>query len=187
MTEDVPPNRPFGRIEFPGQAERHCSTTFESLPYWGTDNYISVDRNQGILTLKKSPGLLPKRDNGIRMLNPPTKIKITSTCSLYYGNVPKYFYVTINIIVFHSKFGDRFLKKYNSLALDKMIATNRLILTRRERSSQLHRMMRMVSKNENPEAHEEMIASVEVKTALEKAINHTLATYIPKRQGKRTR
>ena len=187
MTEDVLPGQTFGRIESP---ERHCKTTFKCLLSWGTYNVISVDRNKGTLTLRKPPNLLPKRSNGIRMLDPPTKIKITSICNhkyRYYRNQGKYFYVTIKIFVFPSEFGDRFLNKYDSRALDRMVTTNTLEVNAKERSSQLHRMMRMVSKNENPETHEEMMASVRVKTALEKAINQILATRIPKIQGNRTR
>ena len=185
MTKDVLPGQTFGRIESP---EGHCKTTFKCLSPWGTYNVIFVDSNKGTLTLKKSLDLLPKRYSGIRMLDPPTKIKITSICD-HYGSKRKYFYVTINIkiFVFPSKFGDRFLNKYNSRALNRMVTTNTLKMNARERSSQLHRMMRMVSKNENPETHEEMMASVRVKTALEKAINQILATCIPKIQGNRTR
>ena len=178
MTKDVLPGKPFGRIESP---ERHCKTNFTCLSRW-RNSFISVDSNKGTLTLKKSLDLLPKRYNGIRTLDPPTKIKITSICGYY-----RYFYVAIKIFVFPSKFGDRFLNKYDSQALNTMVTTNTLKMNARERSSQLHRMMRMVSENENPETHEEMMASVRVKTALEEAINQILATYIPKIQGIRTR
>ena len=187
MTKDVLPGQPFGRIESP-IAERHCKTTFKCLS--GTYSFLSVDSNKGTLTLKKSLDLLPKRYSGIRTHDPPTKIEITSICGFehrYYGNERKYFYVTIKIFVFPSKFGDRFLNKYDSRALNRMVTANTLKMNARERSSQLHRMMRMVSENENPETHEEMMASVKVKTALEKAINQILATYIPKIQGIRTR
>ena len=161
ITTDVPRGRPFGRIESP---EYKCNAIFECL---FSSKYLTVDRFKGTLTLLKNPFLLPKRYDGIHKLDQPLKIRVS--CRSYRRNT--IFIITVNLFAFPPKFGDDFLTIYNSYTLDKMVKANKLIYREEERSSQLHRMMRMVSKNENPEAHEEMMGSVKVKKALEGAIN----------------
>ena len=173
MTEDALPGT-FGIIKPP---KNNCKTTFKCLSSWRTSRYVYVDPNKGTLTLRRKPNSLPKQSSGIRKLVPPTKIKIRSWCRY------RPFYVTVNLLVFPSKFGDRFLTKYNSMRMNKLVKEDTLELDAKQRSSQLHRMMRMVSNDRNPEAHEEMMESVKVKTVLEMAVNGILKKYIPKRQG----
>ena len=177
MTDDVLPG-PFGRIEPP---EENCHTTFICLSSWKTSRYIHVDGKKGTLKLRTKLSSLPPLPSGIRTLDSPTKIKIKSLCDHTPGLT--YFYVSVYLFVFPSKFGDRFLNKYSSRRINEVVAEDTLTSDAIERSSQLHRMMRMVSEDRNPEAHEEMMASVKVKTALEGALNKILKIYIPKYRG----
>ena len=173
MTEDASLGT-FERIKPP---ENNCKTTFQCVSSWGTSRYIDVDLKNGTLTLKRKPSLLPKQSSGIRKLVPPTKIKIRSRCRY------RPLYVTVNLLVFPSKFGDRFLTKYNSMRMNKLVKEDTLELDAKQRSSQLHRMMRMVSKDRNPVAYEEMMEAVKVKTVLEMAVNRIVKEYIRKDQG----
>jgi hypothetical protein len=51
-------------------------------------------------------------------------------------------------------------------------------------ASSLHRMMRMITKDENRIAYEKMMGSVKVKTALEGAINKIVQNFVTKSPGK---
>ncbi len=166
-----------GKIESPFP---NCKTTFKCISSWSPKRFISVDYFKGTLKLKRNPWKLPKRPSGIRKLTPPLKIKIRGACQ--HGRVYKY--VTVNLLVFPSKFGDASLSTYNHRRkLARMVKENQKFDAKSGMANSLHRIMRMVTKKENPGAVKEMMASVKVKTGLEAAINKILTKYVTKNPG----
>ena len=106
------------------------------------------------------------------------KVKVISKC----GNLKRKYWIKVNIYVFPRKFGDSFLKSYIP-KLKSMVKENKKFDTQKGMASSLHRIMRMISKEKNPETFNEMMASAKVDTALDGAINDIVEKYIPKRTG----
>jgi hypothetical protein len=91
-------------------------------------------------------------------------------------------FVTVNLIVLPEKFGDSFLSS-SIRKLGRLVKENEKYNTGRGMAGSLHRMMRMVEKEKNRKAFDEMMASAKVDTALQEAINEIVAQYIPKISG----
>jgi hypothetical protein len=170
---------PLGRIKSP---DSNCQTTFKcsssSSRVW---YYISVDRVSGTLRLKqRNTRYLTKQRSGIYKLIPATKIQIKNICS--HGT---YIHdVTVNLFVFPYNFGDHILQNNGYSFPTMRVEANHHFDTGKGMASSLHRMMRMITKDENRIAYEKMMASVKVKTALEGAINKIVQNFVTKSPGK---
>ena len=143
---------PLGRIESPIIS---CTTTLASPGFWFQPNII-VDCATGIVRL----------DTGFLLANIFSGPgKLTTTC-----RYSEFKYVTVNVFVFRKSFGDPFLRSY-ILELDNMVKENKKFDTQNDIATSLHRIMRMVSKEKNPETFNEMMASAKVDIVLEEALN----------------
>ena len=94
-------------------------------------------------------------------------------------------FVKVNVIVLQSGCGDRFLKKYNSMTMNKLVTKNQLMFDASTglKSSQLLRIMRMINRDDSPEAHEEIMSAVKFETALQKAVNQVVKKHVRKCPG----
>ncbi len=91
--------------------------------------------------------------------------------------------VIINLFVFPINFGDAILNTYDQRKLASMVKVNQNFDTNSGIASSFHRIMRKVNKDVNPNAANELMASVRVKTALEAAINRIVTIYVTKISG----
>ena len=169
-TEDVL-SGPLGKIE---TSSTGCTTKFRTGRFWFW-NVITVDHKTGIVRLNTRFHLGSQKKN---FRNLTANVLVTTTCGYSQSNYD----VTVNLIVFREKFGDSFLsssiRKWRSL-----VKENEKYNTGRGMAGSLHRMMRMVEKEKNRKAFDEMMASAKVDTALQEAINEIVAQYIPKISG----
>ena len=148
-----------------------CKTTFT------TSNHkdIAIDENTGLVTLKR------KFDLGNSKIEKLTaKVHVTTKCGGYL--VKSKNDVIVNLFVLPLKFGDSFLKSYFH-KLNNMVTENKKFNTQKGLANSLHGIMRMVSKDKNPETFDEMMASAKVDTALEGAINDIVETLAKKGSG----
>ena len=170
VTEDVLPG-PLGRIEIPTTS---CRTTFRSrrLLCW---NRITVNRDTGIVRLNTRFKIRNKY-NGIKNLT--TNILVTTRC----GSSVSRHVVTVKLFIFRKSFGDSFLRSYIP-RLDNMVKENKKFDIQKGMATSLHRIMRMVFKEKNPETFNEMMASAKVDIALDAAINKIVEKHVTHSSG----
>ena len=165
-------------------------TTEDVLP--GMLGKIETPKNAFIRCRRRSFGLIPRRAR--LTINPRTKIvrlntrlrlrkaisnfgKLTTTCgNLRFGGI------TINLFVFRKKYGDSFLTSCSS-ELNNIIKENKKFDRKQGMATSLHRMMRMVFKEKNPETFNEIMASAKVNTELNEAINRIVKKHIVQSSG----
>ncbi len=112
-------------------------------------------------------------------LTPATKIMMISECGSFRVNT----LVIINLFVFPINFGDAILNTYDRRKLASTVKVNQNFDTNSGIASSFHRIMRKVNKDVNPNAANELMASVRVKAALEAAINQIVTIYVTKISG----
>ena len=168
-TEDVSLG-PLGKIE---SQESGCKKKFQCFSR-GYQRSIIVS-STGIITLIRKPSL-GTQFNGFKK---PTKVKarITCYCGYYISK-----YVTVNLFIFRYNFGDSILKSCVG-ELGSLVKENKKFDTGRGMAGSLHRMVRMVSKEKDPETFNEMMASARVDAALDEAINEIVKRYTTKYPG----
>ena len=170
-TKDVLPGT-LGRIE---TQKTICKTTFTTHRFFFLNRKdIAIDENTGLITLKRKFDL---RNSKIEKLT--AKVQLTTKC----GYLVKFKYdVIVNLVVLPLNCGDSFLKSYFH-KLNNMVTENKKFNIQKGLANSLHRIMRMVSKDKNPETFDEMMASAKVDTALEGAINDIVETFAKKCSG----
>ena len=165
-TPDVKPGT-LGRINTPNT---HCTTTFICRNW----NELSVDRNTG--EIKLTHLYFRYRHYNLNELRLDVRVSTKCVYSISHD------FVTVNLIVLPEKFGDSFLSS-SIRKLGRLVKENEKYNTGRGMAGSLHRMMRMVEKEKNPEAFNEMMASARVDAALQEAVKSIKDRFITNPSG----
>ena len=92
----------------------------------------------------------------------------------------------VNLITFPNAYGDLFLRQFNSMTMDKLITKNQLMFDASTglKSSEILRMMRMLNRDDSPDAHKIMESAGKLESALEEAIRQIVTKQVGQCQGK---
>jgi hypothetical protein len=177
FTEDAKPGK-FATL--PLDNRKRCHDEF--FPRGHGDGYVNVGRRTGILELKGSLGSLRRDGKGIRRYT--LHIFVTNKCyPLNFYRSHPHTTITINLIVFPVNFGDQVLLRIPAKRISSRVRQSNTF-QRSGTSSNLHRVIRLVSEKVEPRAFNEMMASIKVKKTLEFVINEILRRHVPHSGGK---
>jgi hypothetical protein len=106
-------------------------------------------------------------------------LKITATCGRKGSGIV---HVIVNLIVFSKRtfYGDSFLIPLILRKVDSLVKENKKFDTGKGMASSLHRIMRIVEKEKNRKAFDEMMASAKVDSVLQEAINTIVKKFTEK-------
>ena len=159
-----------GRIETPIKG---CKATFVS----GRFSSCIVDHNTGIVRLNRRRRRL-NRYRITKVTKLTTIVQVTTMC----GYSKSQNFVKVIVLVFPFGFGNSFLRPY-IFKIHNMVKENKKFDTQKGLATSLHRLMRMVLKEKNPESFNEIMASEKVNTVIDRAINDIVEKRVGKSSG----